>query len=168
MDQAQAYVTNDHVNLENLGALITILENAFGNSNRVAEAEMKLYTLEQGNRDFAAYYAEFQRYAAEVAWSDSVKLAVLKKGLACHLSNDLVTVADEPAAIADFVTLCNKLDMKRRVLQNKNKLANLNRSTFRPQTTTATPPTVSHPAPASTTTSSGTASGPMDLSANRR
>ena len=45
MDKAQVYVTDDHVNLENLGTLITILENAFGNSNRVAEAEMKLCTL---------------------------------------------------------------------------------------------------------------------------
>ena len=66
MDQAQAYVTDDRVNLANLGALITILENAFGNLNRVAEAEMKLCTIEQGNRDFATYYAEFQRYAVEV------------------------------------------------------------------------------------------------------
>ena len=66
MDQAQAYVTDNRVNLANLGALITILENAFGNSNRVVEAEMKLCTIEQENRDFAAYYAEFQRYAAEV------------------------------------------------------------------------------------------------------
>lgn len=55
-----AYVTNDRINLENLGALITILENAFSNPNRVAEEEMKLCTIEQGNRDFAAYYAEFQ------------------------------------------------------------------------------------------------------------
>ena len=93
---------------------------------------------------------------------------MLKKGLAYHLSNDLVTVTDEPAAITDFVILCNKLDMKRRALQSKNKLANLNRSTFCSQTTTTTPSTVSYPAPASTTTSSGTASGPMDLSANHR
>ena len=42
MDQAQAYVTDDHINLANLGTLIIILENAFGNPNRVAEAEMKL------------------------------------------------------------------------------------------------------------------------------
>ena len=66
MDQAQAYVTDDRVNLVDLGALITILDNAFGNLNRVAEVEMKLCTIEQGSRDFAGYYAEFQRYAVEV------------------------------------------------------------------------------------------------------
>ena len=66
MDQAQAYITDDHVNLAHLGALITIRENAFGNLNRVPEAEMKLCMIEQGNCDFVAYYAKFQQYAAEV------------------------------------------------------------------------------------------------------
>ena len=45
MDQIQSYVANDKVNLANLAALITILDIAFGNPNRVAEAESKLSTL---------------------------------------------------------------------------------------------------------------------------
>ena len=66
MDQVQSYVQNDKVNLANLAALITILDTAFGNPNRVAEAESKLSTLQEGARDFALYYAEFQCYAADV------------------------------------------------------------------------------------------------------
>ena len=50
----------------NLAALIAILDTAFGNPNRVVEAESKLSTLQQGARDFALYYAEFQRYTADV------------------------------------------------------------------------------------------------------
>ena len=57
---------NDKVNLANLAALIAILDTAFGNPNRVAKAESKLSTLQQGAREFALYYAEFQRYAADV------------------------------------------------------------------------------------------------------
>ena len=65
MDQVQSYVENDKVNLANLAALITILDTAFGNPNRVAEAESKLSTLQQA-REFALYYTEFQCYAADV------------------------------------------------------------------------------------------------------
>ena len=46
MDQVQSYVENDKVNLANLAALIAILDTAFGNPNRVAEAESKLSTLQ--------------------------------------------------------------------------------------------------------------------------
>ena len=66
MDQVQSYVENDKVNLANLAALIAILDTAFGNPNRVAEAESKLSTLQQGAREFALYYAEFQHYATDV------------------------------------------------------------------------------------------------------
>ena len=66
MDQVQSYVENDKVNLEYLAVLITILDTAFGNPNRVAEAESKLSTLQQGTREFALYYMEFQCYATDV------------------------------------------------------------------------------------------------------
>ena len=39
---------NDKVNLANLVALIAILDTTFGNLNRIAEAESKLLTLQQG------------------------------------------------------------------------------------------------------------------------
>ena len=45
MDQVQQYVQADHVDLENVEALINILEEAFGNPNSVAEAEAKLCSL---------------------------------------------------------------------------------------------------------------------------
>ena len=46
MDQVQQYVKADHIDLENVEALIDILEEAFGNPNRVAEAEAKLCNLQ--------------------------------------------------------------------------------------------------------------------------
>ena len=66
IDQVQSYVENDKVNLANLATLIAILDTAFSNPNRVAEAESKLSTLQQGAREFALYYTEFQCYAADV------------------------------------------------------------------------------------------------------
>ena len=157
MDQVQSYVENDKVNLANLAALITILDTAFGNPNRVAEAKSKLSTLQQGAREFALYYAEFQRYAADVKWDEVAKLSTLQRGLSYKLQNDLVTAATDPATVADLVTLCNRLDMRLGALQSESQA---------PNTISRASATV--PAPASTaSTSSGTASGPMDLSANR-
>ena len=156
MDQVQSYVEDDKVNLANLATLIAILDTAFGNPNRVAEAELKLSTLQQGTREFALYYAEFQHHAADVQWDKVAKLAALQRGLSCKLKNDLVTAKTDPATVADLVMLYNRLDMRRRALQSKSQAPN----------TTPCASAATAPAPASTT-SSGTALGPMDLSANR-
>ena len=76
----------------------------------------------------------------------------LRRGLSYKLKNDLVTAATYPATVVDLVTLCNRLDMCRRTLQSESQAPHTT-----PRTSAAT-------APAST--SSGTAPGPMDLSAN--
>ena len=65
--QVLPYVRDDRVDLTDLAALIKILENAFGNPNRVRDAENKLFSISQENRDFSAYFAEFQRYVAKVS-----------------------------------------------------------------------------------------------------
>ena len=149
----QSYLENNKVNLANLAMLITILDTAFGNSNRVAEAESKLSTLQQGAREFALYYAEFQRYAADVQWNEAAKLAALKKGLCYRLKNDLVTATTNPATVADLIALCNCLNMCCCTLQSESRAP-------------STIPCASATAPAPASTSSGTALGPMDLSAN--
>ena len=155
MDQVQSYVENDKVNLANLAALIVILDTAFGNPKRVAEAKSKLLILQQGAKEFVLYYAEFQRYAADVQWDEVAKLVALWRGLSYKLKNDLVTAATDPATVADLVTLCKSLDMRRRALQSESWAPN---TTLR--ASAATVPTLA-------STSSGTAPGPMDLSANR-
>ena len=154
IDQVQSYMENDKVNLANLAALIAILDTAFSNPNRVAEAKSKLSTLQQGTREFTLYYAEFQRYAADVQWDEVAKLAALRKGLSYKLKNDLVTAATDPVTVADLVTLCNCLDMRRRTLQSESRVPNPT-------------PRMGAPAFATTSTSSGTVPGLMNLLANR-
>src|SRR5258706_8461377 len=72
----------------------------------------------------------------------------------------LVMVDKDPNTIASFVALYNKLDTKRRALQSNSRLQAPRHT---PQ---VTPSSVAETVTA--TTSSGTALGPMDLSANRR
>jgi len=66
LDQLLPHIKDERINLANLAALTTILERAFGNPNKIAEAEAKLQSIMQGSREFASYYPEFQRRAAEV------------------------------------------------------------------------------------------------------
>ena len=120
IDQVQQYVKADHVDLENVEALIDILEEAFGNPNCVAKVEAKLYSLQQGNREFISYYTEFQYYASEVKWDEIAKLSMLRRGLTYRLQNNLVMVDKELETITAFVALCNKLDTKHRALQGNS------------------------------------------------
>ena len=42
LDQVTPHITNDRINLDNMGSLISILETAFGDPDKVATAERKL------------------------------------------------------------------------------------------------------------------------------
>jgi len=119
-DQVRPHVRDGRVNLANLPALITILENAFGNPNRVAEGECKLSTIAQGTRDFSSYYAEFQRHAADVEWDEPSKLAALKRGLAYRLKNDIIPVRPKPTTLAAYIELCNNLDTMRHQIHGES------------------------------------------------
>ena len=74
------------------------------------------------------------------------------------LKNNLVTAATDPATVAELVTLCNHLDMRRRALQSESQTLHLNTTPRMGATGSAT---------TASSTSSGTAPGPMDLLASR-
>ena len=120
MDQVQQYVKADCIDLKNVEAPIDIVEEAFGKPNRMAEVEAKLYSLQQGNREFTSYYAEFQWYTSQVKWDETATLSALRKGLACRLQNDLVMVDKEAESIVAFMARYNKLDTKYYALQRNS------------------------------------------------
>ena len=51
LDQVTPHIANDRINLDDLAGLISILETAFGDPDKVATAERKLRNLRQANRD---------------------------------------------------------------------------------------------------------------------
>jgi len=91
-EQILPIIDEGNINIARVEALITLLENAFGNPDRVRTAERNLQSLRQKNRNFSDYLADFQRYAAEVSWNDAAKRTSLYQGLSAKLKDALVTL----------------------------------------------------------------------------
>jgi hypothetical protein len=163
-NQIQPYVQTDKISLDDVEALINILEAAFGDPDKVGTASGELDRLMQGNREFSIYYAEFQRLMAILDYDSKAKKAALKRGLSKELQASLIYQTDEPEDFDKFVELCMKLDYQIRAHANLSHRPN----NSHPTTTKATPSaphTMSHP----TSTDSGNyGPAPMDLSAARK
>jgi len=100
---------NGIIGLEDIPALIQLLEAAFGDPNRVATAERKMREIKQKNREFSQYYAEFQVIAADLDWNPSALRNALRIGLSEEMK-DSITYSDMPEDLPAFVTVCQKRD----------------------------------------------------------
>jgi hypothetical protein len=161
-NQIQPYVLTDKIKLKDVEALITILEAAFGDPDQVGTASAELDKLQQGNREFSQYYAEFQRLMAILNYDENAKKAALKRGLSRDLQTSLVYQAEEPQNFTKFVDLCMKLDYRIRAHSNTTK----RHVSSVPSRSSSTP---SRPASHPTNTNSGNyGSAPMDLSASQK
>jgi len=69
------------IGLEDQPAFIQLLEAAFGDPDRVATAERQMREINQKNREFSQYYAEFQVIAADLDWNPSALRNALRMGL---------------------------------------------------------------------------------------
>jgi len=161
-EQILPLIDEGNINIASVEALITLLENAFGDPDRVRTAERNLQSLRQKNCNFSDYLADFQRYAAEVSWNHAAKRTSLYEGLSAELKDALVTL-DTPDEIDQYIILLKRVDNKIRARAAERKGSS---STWRSPTTTTT--TTPKPAATPTTTATGTQAGPMDLSAGLR
>jgi hypothetical protein len=160
-------VKDDRVNLENIEAFMTSLDDAYGNPDHVNTAERMLAKLRQGNRDFVTYYAEFQRLIADLDWNDAAKRAALHRGLSEELK-DILSTQDLPEDWANYVALVKKRDMQYRARKAESHRPSAPHKPSMPSPrTTATAPNPHTPHP--TSTGSGhLGPAPMDLSAAGR
>jgi hypothetical protein len=163
-NQIQPYVQTDKISLDDVEALIKILEAAFGDPDEVGMASGELDCLAQGNREFSIYYAEFQHLMAILDYDSKAKKAALKRGLSKELQASLVYQTNEPEDFDKFLELCMKLDYQIRAHANLSRRANNSHLTAT-KATSSTPHTTSHP----TRTDSGNyGHAPMDLSTAKK
>jgi hypothetical protein len=168
LEQLIHLVKDDRVNLANSEAFVTLLEEAYGDPDRVNTAERALAKLRQGNRDFVTYYAEFQCLMADLNWNDAAKRAALHRGL-CEELKDILSTQDLPEDWSCYVALMKKRDMQYRA--RKAEAHHSSGQTKPTMTPTArnTSPNPAQNAPHPTSRGSGHfGPAPMDLLAARR
>jgi hypothetical protein len=168
LEQLIHLVKDYRVNLENVEAFVTSLEEAYGDPNRINTTERVLAKLSQGNQDLVAYYAEFQCLIVDLNWNDAAKCMALHRGL-CEELKDILSTQDLPEDWSHYVALVKRLDMQYHACK-----AEMHRSSgqTKPTTTPTTRNTSPNPAQnAPHPTSSGSGHfgpAPMDLSAAKR
>jgi hypothetical protein len=163
-NQIQPYIETDKISLQDIEALINILEAAFGDPDEVRMASGELDHLMQGNREFSIYYGKFQHLMAILDYDSKAKKAALKRGLSKELQASLVYQTDEPEDFDKFVELCMKIDYRIRAHSNLSRRPNNSHLTITKATPSA-PRMMSHP----TSTDSGNYSPtPMDHSATKK
>lgn len=166
-NQILPYVTRTGVNFADEEALIAHLELAFGDPDRKGTAQRQVQTLRQRNREFSAYFAEFNRYVQDTGYNDEAKKAALMVGLSEELKGLLVHSDTQDMGLQELASHCQKLDNRYRA-----NLAAAPQST-RPQATAYyTPPVnrffTSSPTPPSPPVYPSPLAGePMDLSVTR-
>jgi hypothetical protein len=98
------------MSLEDVKALIQILEAAFSNPDEVGMASGELDSLIQGNREFSIYYTTFQHLIVILDYDCKAKKATLERGLSKELPDSLIYRTNEPKDFNKFMELCMKLD----------------------------------------------------------
>jgi hypothetical protein len=111
-NQIQQYIQTDKISLEDVEALIKILEATFGDPDEVGMASGELDYLMQGNREFSIYYAEFQCLMGILDYDSKAKKVALKRGLSNEVQASLIYQTDEPEDFDKFVELCMKLNYR--------------------------------------------------------
>jgi len=119
--QIMPFVEDHRIKLDNVAALITILENAFGDPDRAATAERELNKLGRTNRDFSLYYAEFQHLFMELDYNDAAKRNTLRRGLLEQLKDALSYNPNQPEDLQQFVNLCNRPDKQIRACKAEKR-----------------------------------------------
>jgi len=150
-----------NINIVSVEALITLLENAFSDPDRVRTGDQNQQRLHQKNCNLSDYRADFKRYAAELSWNDAAKGTSLYDALSAELKYALVTLAT-PDKLDEYIILLKRVDNK---IRGRAAEPQVSCSTWRSPTTTTTTTLIPAAPPTTTTTATGTQAGPMDLSA---
>ena len=88
-------------------SLVVLLEATYGDPNRQATAQRKINHMTQEKKSFPVYFSEFNRYAKETGWNDSVLVNSLIKSLSPELKTSLIGV-DLPGALDACANVINK------------------------------------------------------------
>ena len=122
-EQILPLIDEGNINIASAEALITLLEKAFGDPDRVCTAERNLQSLRQKNRNLPDHLADFQQYAAALSCNDSAKRTSLYQGLSAELKDALVTL-NTPDELDQYI-ICSNVWITRSVPTQLNERGHL-------------------------------------------
>ena len=153
--------------------ILDTLERAFGDPNRVNNARKELFRLQQNNREFSVFFAEFQRLALEGEMSEESLPTLLEQSINQELKGMLVHNQPPAWDYQEFAKFLQELENRRQYYENSTRLITRNYSTTAKPITNS-PPRVDHatspPRPARSFAPQPAASSTdaMDLSSARQ
>lgn len=106
----QMAITNG---IADVKGLVEQLEAAYDTREEIDDGEKQLFALQQKNRHFAVYYAEFERSliaANGITWPDRVKRMFLESGLSKELRMALIPV-EKPDDFEGYVAVVRRVAM---------------------------------------------------------
>ena len=164
-DQILPYIHEGICSLEDYPAILQILERSYGDPNLVQNARSEIFHTHQTNKDFASFFAEFQRRGMESQLPDESLSALLLEVISNELHEMLL---HHPAPSQQYHELASHLQKLENLRRNHRRGARSNRyqpspPAYRPQSPSyaAVARTAPLPPPQRITE-------PMDLSSTHR
>lgn len=151
--QVLPYITNGLCSLPDYDDILQLLENTYGDPNRIQNAQKELFALRQRDSEFGTFFAEFQRLALESNLSEESLPVILERAISRELQEMLL---HNPSQSRDYHALARhlqELENRRRyyeatIASRRRPAATQNPTATKPDTTgkPATPPFGSRPA----------------------
>lgn len=130
-DQVLPYIREGTCQLKDYDQILDILDRAFGDPNRVNNARNELFRLRQTNREFGAFFAEFQRLALEGEMSEDALPTLLEQAINRELRGMLMHNEPPSREYHQFANFLQDLENRRRHYEtvHVNTRSPTNRST---------------------------------------
>jgi hypothetical protein len=111
--QILPYIHEGACQLSDFAEILDILERAFGDPNRTRNARNELYRLRQGNKEFSAFFAEFQRLAMEGEMPDAALPTMLEQAINRELKGMLLHHDPPSGSYHDLARFLQNLENRR-------------------------------------------------------
>lgn len=116
--QILPYIVKGICRLSDYEAILELLDRAFGDPNRVNNAQNELFRLRQGNKEFSTFFAEFQRLALEGEMSEESLPILLEQAINRELRAMLLHHEPPNRQYHDFARFLQNLENRRVYYEN--------------------------------------------------
>jgi hypothetical protein len=112
--QILPYIRNGVYQLDDYPEVLKILERAYGDPNRVQNTRSELFRFKQTNKEFAAFFAEFQRLGLEAEMNDESLATLLEQAISNELRGMLLHNPPTSRQYLDLAAHLQELENRRR------------------------------------------------------